>query len=196
MITQSITASEMQLPSSSQVAIPMMIETRQVLLEWPSSMRIGEKEEIALVFEPVETEVSSPTQQIESSNIYSSYNIMAEARFEVAGIRVFPANPTRVSMPAGQTVKFKWQISADQAGSYNGTIWLSLRFLPLDGTQASQVPIYIHDVRIQTASLFGMNETMAYSIGGAGIVLGMALVFGDMIKWIQLWTRKKTTQAR
>jgi hypothetical protein len=172
----------------------MMIETRQVYLEWPSSMRIGEKEEIALVFEPVETEASSPNQQLESSDIYNSYNIMAEARFEVAGIRVSPANPTRESMPAGQTVKFKWQINTDQVGSYDGAVWLSLRFLPLDGSRASQVPIFIRDVKIQTSSLFGMNETMAYFVGGAGIVLGVMIVIGDMINMVKRLMLKNPTK--
>ena len=165
-----------------------------MMLDWPSSMRIGEQEEIKLVFEPVDTDASSPNQLPESLNIYNNYNIMAEARFEVAGIRVSPANPTRETMPPGQTMKFKWQISTHQAGSYDGTVWLSLRFLPLDGSQASEVPIFIHEVKIQTSSLFGMNETMAYFAGGSGAVLGVVIIFGDMIAIIRRRTRKITTK--
>lgn len=193
-VTQSISPSEMQLPSIGQGSLASLMEMRQVLLEWPSSMRIGEKEEITLTFQPVDTGAPSPKQQQESSNIYQNYNIMAEARFEVAGIMVSPPNPTRESMPAGQTVKYKWQISTDHTGFYDGTVWLSLRFLPLDGSQASQVPIFIHEIRIHTSSLLGMNETMAYFAGGSGIILGVVIIIGDMIGWIRRWKRKIVTK--
>jgi hypothetical protein len=194
-LTQSIIPTEMQLPSNGQTPIPMLIETRQISLIWPNSMRIGEIEEITLVFKPVENVASSTKPQVESSDIYKSYNVMSEARFEVAGISVSPANPTRESMPAGQTVKFKWQISTNQVGSYDGNVWLSLRFLPLNGTQASQVPIFIHEVKIQSFSLFGMNETQAYFVGGSGVALGVVIIFGDMIVLIRRWMKKMTTKA-
>jgi hypothetical protein len=194
-LTQSIIPTEMQLPSNGQTPIPMLIKTRQISLIWPNSMRIGEIEEITLVFKPVENVASSTKPQVESSDIYKSYNIMVEARFEVAGISVSPANPTRESMPAGQTVKFKWQISTNQVGSYDGNVWLSLRFLPLNGTQASQVPIFIHEVKIQSSSLFGMNETQAYFVGGSGVALGVVIIFGDMIVLIRRWMKKMTTKA-
>jgi hypothetical protein len=182
----------MQLLNSGQLSVQTINITRQVLLIWPSSMRIGEREEISLVFEPSEAETPLISQQVETSDVYNHYNLMAEARFEVAGITVSPANPIRESMPAGVPVKFKWQISTDQAGSYDGTMWLSLRFLPLDGSQAIQIPIYIRDMTIRTSSLFGMNEAVAYYLGGAGMVLAGVLVFGDMMKWTRLWMRNRT----
>jgi hypothetical protein len=162
-----------------------MMETRQAVLEWPKTMRIGEIEEITLIFEPVEGESSSQNLSSVLPELYSIYNVMAEARFEVAGIRMNPTNLTRKSMPVGQAVKFKWEISSDQVGSYKGTMWLSLRLLPLDGSQASEVPIYIHEVQLQTTSLFGMNETMVYIIGGVGIVLSMVIVYSDMIGFVR-----------
>jgi hypothetical protein len=189
-VTQFISPSEIQLSSSAQTSIPKMIENRQVVLDWPRSMRIGETKAIILVFEPVENEASSPMQQPESSNMSNNYNIMAEARFEVAGIIVSPANPIRESMPDRQTVKFKWQISTEYVGSYDGTVWLFLRFLPLDGSQAIQVPIFIRDVGIKASSLFGMTETKVYFVGGAGIVLAVIFVFSDMIGLVRRRMRK------
>lgn len=194
-VTQSISPSEMQLPSNGQGSFPYMMASRQVVLEQPISMRIGETELISLVFEPVLTQPSSSSQLMEITYIYDRYNIMAEARYEVAGITLFPANPTRELMPAGQTVKFKWHISTHDSGSYKGTIWLSLRFLPLDGSQAIQIPIYIRDMTIQTTSLFGMNEAIAYFAGGTGIVLAGVLVLGDVIRLMRLWMRKKISKS-
>ena len=194
-ITQSISRTEMQLPSSGQVLILSMMEDRQVVLEWPNSMRIGEMEEITLSFEPVHTDALSSNLATEFSDVYDSYNIMAEARFEVAGIKVSPADPTREAMPSGQSVKFKWQVSTDQAGPYDGTVWLSLRFLPLDGSQASQIPIFIREVGIHSSSLFGLNETMTFVLGGVGVMLAAVIIFDDMIGWVKRWMKNKTTKV-
>ena len=112
---------------------------------------------------------------------------MAEAKFEVAGVRVEPANPTRVSMPPGQPVRFKWQISAEQAGAYGGNVWLSLRFLPLDGSTPIQVPIYVKEFGIKATSLLGFSGTTARLVGGVGVLLSLLLVFNDMIDW---WKKK------
>ncbi len=169
-LTQPVSYAETIVPPSTQGITSTIMDMHQVVFEWPRSMRIGDTEEITLILEPVIGEKSSQTPSLVSMDIYSIYNIMAEARFEVAGVTVNPANSIRESMPSGQTVKFKWQISTDQVGSYDGKVWLSLRLLPLDGSQASEVPIYIRELRLQTSSLFGMNEAMAYFVGGAGVV--------------------------
>jgi len=196
-LTQPVSYAETIIPSGTQGITSTIMDMHQVVFEWPRSMRIGDKEEITLILEPVIGEKSTQTPSLVSRDIYSVYNIMAEARFEVAGMTVNPANPIRESMPSGQTVKFKWQISTDQVGSYDGKVWLSLRLLPLDGSQAREVPIYIRELRLQTTSLFGMNEAMAYFAGGVGVVLGFVIEYGDMIALIRrLWIKNDTKDAK
>jgi hypothetical protein len=147
---------------------------------------------MTLVFEPVESVSATSDQPAGYSDIYSLYNLMAEVRYDVSVLSVTPANPTRESMPAGQRVKFTWKINAVQVGLYDGTVWLSLRYLPLDGGQASQVPIYIQEVKVQTSSLFGLNKTMAYLLGGVGVVLAAVIVYDDLIAWVRKWMKKKS----
>lgn len=183
--TVSLSPSEMQLPTAEKDSVLIPTETRQVRLEWPGSMHISEREIMTLIYEPSVTEAASDSQQPDSSSVYDSYNIMAEAKFEVAGINMSPTNPTRESMPAGQTVKFIWQISADKVGIYDGNVWLSLRFLPLNGGLPSQIPIFIRQVRIQTSRLLGMSEKMAYSVGGAGFIMCLIIIFDDMIGFVR-----------
>ncbi len=186
-----IITTEMQIPIGTQGSNSTMLEPRRVVLEWPKSMRIGENGEIVLIFEPLKDGTASSILTNDMSDIYNTYNIMSEARFEVAGIRVNPANPTRESMPAGQTVRFKWEINTDHEGSYTGKVWLSLRLLPLDGGEVSQVPIYIQEIIIQTTSLFGLNESMAYLLGGVGVVLAATLDYDDLLALVRKLTRKK-----
>lgn len=180
-VVQIIPPAQMQNPQTMQGARQVSMPERQVVLEWPETMRIGEDETITLKFEPVVADPGSSNQPSGYSDIYSRYNLMAEASYDVAGIAVKPSNPTRESLPAGESVMFTWKVNADKEGSYNGTLWLSLRFLPLDGGQASQMPIYIREINIQTSSLLGLNESRAYFWGGVGVVLALALVFDDLI---------------
>jgi hypothetical protein len=191
-VVVTLSPSEMRMPADRQAKASAVLETRQVTLEWPGSMRIGDSGSIWLNFEDITGELPSPSLQTEFSDVYARNNLMAEARFEVAGLAVVPANPTRVSMPPGELVRFKWQVTAQDAGIYNGTIWLSLRFLPLDGTPASQEPIYVRKLQIHATRLIGMSGPMARLLGGAGIVLSMLIIFDDMIGLVRRWIRKKT----
>ena len=160
---------------------PALLDSRQVRLEWPVSMRIGDQDRILLEFIPVDGESSSNMQQTGFSDAYADYTIMAEAKFEVAGVRVEAANPTRESMPPGQPVRFSWEINVAQRGSYTGNVWLSLRFLPIDGSPPIQEPVYVSEIGIRTSSLFGLSGTMARLLGGVGGFLSLLLVCNDMI---------------
>ncbi len=193
-VIQTIPSSAMQISPTGQVDDALSIPNRQVVLEWPVSMRIGEDEVITLIFEPVVTEPVSTDHSAGNSEVYSHYNLMAEARYDVSGVSVKPANPTRESMPPGQLVKFSWKVNAANEDSYSGTVWLSLRYLPLDGGPPSQVPIYIQQVTLETSSLFRLNETKAYLLGGVGIVLAAAIVSDNLIAWVLNRKTKKTSK--
>ena len=187
--------STMCVVSNGQVDKPALLKSRLVKLEWPKSMRIGEQEMILMDFEIVNPNGSLPEVPTEYSDAYLMYTVMAEAKFEIAGIRVEPANPTRESMPPGEPVRFKWVISAEQAGENSGNLWLSLRFLPLDGSTPIQVPIYVKVIGIHTISLLGLSGPMAQLVGWVGVILSFLLVFNDMINRVRRWKGKIATQG-
>ena len=76
---------------------PGLAENRQVRVEWPASLRIGDEAEIQLVFEKIKEISSSDEFKGGNFDIYTRYNIMAEAKVEAAGLTIEPANPTRVT---------------------------------------------------------------------------------------------------
>jgi hypothetical protein len=191
---QLLEPSTMRVKSDGQVDGPGLLESRQVRLEWPCSMRIGDRGVISLDFKAVNEDASSSQQQTEFLDTYSNFNIMAEAKFEVAGLKVEPANATRESMPPGQPVRFNWDISAEEARAYRGDVWLSLRFLPLDGSTPIQEPIYVSEVAIQTTSVLGLSGVMARLVGGVGVLLGVLLIINDMMGWMRRWMMKITTK--
>jgi hypothetical protein len=171
---------------NEQINAAALLENRQVKLEWPSFMRIGDQGVILMDF-VIREEPWSSYSQTNYSDAYDSYNMMVEAKFEVSGLRVDPLNPTRVSMPPGQPLQFKWKIIADEIGTYVGNVWLSLRFLPLDGSTAIQVPIYVKEINIQSTSLFGLSDTMAQLAGGIGIMLSLLLILNEILNG---WKKK------
>ncbi len=133
--------------------------------------------------------------QGELSDVYASYAVMAEGRFEVAGLKVSPANPVRESLLSGHTLKLKWQVRANQAGTYQGNVWLSLRFLPLDGSQAVEVPIFVHALDIRASSFLGISAPVARLAGGMGIIIGLAMSYDVMI-YSMRWLRKKSQRTQ
>ena len=180
MMEQVILPAEMKLPNDEQPA-KAVLETRQVRLEWPESMRIGDSAEIRLIFESVGEEKQDANSDIELSNVYNQYNLMVEGRFEVSGLKVNPANPLRESLLAGEIISYDWNVTAENAGIYPGTVWLSLRFLPLEGDVPSQAPIFVTKVDIKATSLWGISGPIARLLGGLGVALGIIMLFDVMI---------------
>ncbi len=183
--------SEMDIHTNPQGVDPALMETRLVRLEWPEAMRIGEEYSITLDFEQLQDNNLPENPIVGFSDVYDCCNVMAEARFEVSGIKVDPASATRESMPPGQPVSFKWKISAEQAGSYSGTIWLSLRFLPLDGGTPIQGPVYVNNLLIDARSILGLSGGMARLLGWVGVILGIFLI-SDV--WIDLARRRNNRE--
>jgi hypothetical protein len=126
------------------------------------------------------------------SDVYDCCNVMADARFEASGINVDPANSTRESMPPGQPVGFKWRIRAEETGSYTGTLWLSLRFLPIDGSTPIQGPIYVNDIQVNASNFLGLSGGMARIVGWVGVMLGVFLISSA---WIDLAKRRRKRET-
>jgi hypothetical protein len=190
--SQAISTAGLQALNGEVSESGVSMNPRQVTLEWPGKLRIGKQDEITLIFEPVNNDGSTSTVQLVTDNVYDQYSLMAEGRFEVAGIRVSPAEVIRESMPERQLVKFTWQVGADKTGIYDATVWLSLRLLPLDGSPAIQVPIFIREMNIQASNLLGLNVSMAYILAGVGVMLSGILVFKDMVALMRKGKTKKT----
>ncbi len=190
-----ISPGAMQLKLDKQADVPTILSPRQVRMTWPGLMRIGDKNEIELVFEPVAGTISTSNPSPGFVDAYDSYNLMAEARFEVAGVTVEPAGPIRESLPRGQTVSFKWQISTVQEGTFDGTAWLYLRYLPLDGKTPIDQPVYLLTVTLHSTSFFSLSSPTARLLGGVGLVISASLTAGDLIKAARRRLRTTTREV-
>jgi hypothetical protein len=98
---------------------------------------------------------------------------------------VSPAAVISQPLLPGQAVTFYWSVSSDDVGVYRGTVWLYLRFLPLDGSPASERPLSAQIVEIETVNLLGLSGAPARILGGAGMLLGGMLGLDDLVKLVK-----------
>ena len=118
---------------------PALPERRRLTLEFPPQIRAGDSDLVRLTLELDDLGNLTPTAQVsgnvvsgevvEIPNLYESHHVIAEARFDLAGMEVRPAELISEPLAQGKTATFYWSIRPPEAGVYRGTVWLYLRFV-------------------------------------------------------------------
>ena len=185
-----------------QPAIP---ESRRLTLEFPPVVRAGDSTRIRLQLEVDDRGNLTPTAVVEGNvvtgevveipNLYETHNVIAEARLDMAGMEVQPQGPVSEPLLPGQEVVFYWSIRPNDAGQYEGTAWLHLRFVPKAGGEESRIPVSVQFLEIESKSFLGfLSGGAARGIGAVGSVVGGVLGFpfvDDLMKWIWRKIRNK-----
>jgi hypothetical protein len=186
-------------PSAPAPAIP---ERRRLTLEFPPVIRAGDADLIRLTLEMDELGNLTPTavfggnqvggEVVEIPNLYETHHVTAEARFDLAGVEVTPAETISSPLLPGQSVTFFWSVSPREAGSFRGTVWLHLRFVDKASGEESRRAVSAQTIEIEGANLFGFSGNSARTLGVIGSVIGAVTGFPflqDILKF--LWNRRK-----
>lgn len=176
---------------------PAILEARRLTLEWPPAIRTGDSDVVRLTLEVDAAGNLTPTAEIgghvvtgdviEFPNLYETHTVMAEARLDMAGVRVDPQGKVGQSLLPENSVTFYWSVIPERVGNYRGTVWLFLRFIPLDGGPASERTLYSKVIDIKAVNLLGLGGTPARLLGLAGTFLGSLLSLDEAISFI--WKR-------
>ena len=180
--------SELPTSDSSEVtALPALPERRRLTVEFPAQMRAGDSDLVRLTLEVDDLGNVTPTAQIggnvitgqvvEIPNLYESHNVIAETRFDIAGMEVRPAELVSEPLSPGSSVTFYWSIRPPDAGIYRGTIWLYLRFVDKLSDGESRKTISAQIVEIEATNLFGLSGNLARTTGVVGSVVGTLISF-------------------
>jgi hypothetical protein len=180
--------------STTQPALP---ERRRLTVEFPPQMRAGDSDLVRLTLEMDELGNITPTAEIggnvvtgkvvELPNLYETHHVIAEARFDMAGMEISPMDISSQPLAQGQSVTFYWSIRPREAGTYRGTVWLYLRFVDKQNGEASQKAISAQLVEIEAVNLFGLSGKLARTTGVIGSVVGTVVgfpFFEDLLKWL------------
>jgi hypothetical protein len=179
---------------TAQPAIP---ERRRLTLEFPPQIRAGDSDLVRLTLEMDDLGNLTPTAEIggnviggevvEIPNLYESHHVIAEARFDLAGMEVRPAELVSEALSPGNSVTFRWSIRPSDVGVYRGTIWLYLRFVDKQSGEESRKTVSAQIVEIEAVNFLGLSGEFARTTGIIGSVVGTIIgfpFFEDIIKFI------------
>jgi len=176
---------------------PAIPERRSLTLEYPPYMRAGDSDVVRLTLEVDDLGNVVPTAQIEGNvvtgevveipNLYETHNVIAEAKFDIAGVQISPNETINQTLSQGQSVTFYWSVRPTEPGSYRGTVWFYLRFVDKVSGEESQKTVSAQLVEIEAVNLFGLPASLVRTFGGVGAVIGSIVgfpFFEDIIRFI------------
>jgi hypothetical protein len=183
-----------EIPETAQPAMP---ERRYLTLEYPPKIRTGDSDVVRLTLEVDDQGNIVPTAEIEGHvvngqvveipNLYETHNVIAEARFDIAGLEVKPSELISAPLSQGSAATFFWSIRPNEAGVYRGTIWLFLRFVDKTSGEETQKMVSTQIVEIESASFLGLSANLARSTGMVGSIIGTIIgfpFFEDILKFL------------
>jgi hypothetical protein len=184
-------------------ALPAVPETRMLTLEFPPVIRAGDSDVIRLTLEVDARGNLTPTAAVAGNttrgevvsipNVYDTHNVLAEARLDLAGMEVRPAQTVSEPLQPGQTATFFWSVRPTDVGTFRGTVWFFLRFVPKDGGQESRQTLSAQMIEIEASSFFGIAAGPARWLGMAGMFLSSVLglpFLEQALKWLLKRIRK------
>ena len=178
-------------------AQPAMPEKRYLKLEFPPQIRAGDSDIVRLTLEVDDKGNIVPTAEVDGNivtgevieipNLYETHHVIAEARFDIAGLEVRPTELISAPITQGQTAVFYWSIRPNEVGIYRGTIWLYLRFVDKSNAEESQKTVSAQIVEIEAVNFLGLPTNLARSTGVVGSIVGTIIgfpFFEDILKFI------------
>lgn len=183
---------------TSQPAIP---ERRRLTLEFPPLIRAGDSDIVRLTLEVDDLGNVTPTAEIagnvvigetvEIPNLYETHNVIAEARFDIAGMQVSPPGLTSQPLAQGESVSFYWSVRPDGVGVYRGTVWLYLRFVERSSGEESQKAVSAQPVKIEAVNFLGLSGDLARSFGVVGSIAGTVIGFPFFEDIVRFFFRRR-----
>lgn len=178
-------------------ALPAIPERRRLTLEFPAKIRVGDSDVIRLTLEVDDLGNITPTAQFEGNvvtgevveipNLYETHNVIAEAKFDVAGLQISPPDLISQTLSQGQTVNFFWSVRPTDVGTYRGTIWFYLHFVDKVSGEEDRKTISAQIVEIEAVNILGLPANLVRTTGGIGSVIGAVIgfpFFEDIVKFI------------
>lgn len=177
--------------------VPAIPERRRLTLEFPPQIRAGDSDVVRLTLEVDDLGNIVPTAQIEGNvvsgevveipNLYETHHVIAEAKFDIAGVQVSPSEVFSQTLSQGQSVTFYWSVRPQEVGVYRGTIWFYLRFVDNVSGEESQKTVSAQLVEIEAVNILGFPPGIVRTFGGIGSVVGAVVgfpFFEDIIRFI------------
>lgn len=179
---------------------PEKIPAYQLLLAWPGKIRVGEIQEIHLVFQP-ETGTALQGQTPENNAVGAGLAedestppvLSIVGRLESPTLSHLPAGQISQKLSPGQPVSFSWRVQPAQAQAYQGTVWIYLGIAGSGHELASRQVLAAQEISIIGTKFLGLDSLAARLIGSLGAAIGAVLSLDKILVDLILRLRKKLT---
>jgi hypothetical protein len=124
---------------------------------------------------------------IEIPNLYETHFVVAEAKFDIAGLQVSPPDVISQVLEQGQTVNFFWSVRPEDTGTYRGTIWVYLGFEDKSSGEKGRKTVSAQLVEIEAVDFFGLSVNFARGTGVIGSIVGGVIgfpFFEDIVRFL------------
>ena len=176
-------------PTGAPTSAPTIQETRLLTLDFPPAIRAGDSDVVRLTLEMDESGNLVPTvsqagnvtkgEIVHVPNVYDSYNVLAEARLEMAGVDVRPNETVSEALTPGQKITFYWSVLPNDVGVYKGIVWFYLHFIPkvpgVNSATESRKLLWTQEIQIEATSFLGIRANPARWLGLTGTVVSSVL---------------------
>jgi hypothetical protein len=173
--------------------------SRQLTLEFPSTIRTGDFGIIRLLLQADQANKTTAAPEIGGNTLtewlaptlkpYQKHTVIAQAEIDLAGTKILPAGPVSEPLLPGQSISFVWSVRPTEPATYRGTAWLFVVLVDTATGVETRRPVSAQSIQIEATSMLGLNGNTARVAGGLGSVLGIALGFpfaGGLLEWLRL----------
>ncbi len=160
---------------------PVELE-REIFISIPSKLRVGEADEIRFEFSSLKNYGSNPSQESDIEKTGESY--LLEARLEMPGLLVNPADSVIQPVIEGHNLRYTWEIQTGKEGIYTGTLWVYLLVMPEGSTEPDRRPVLALPVKVEGVNTPIFNAKVLRVLGGLCIAAAFLSV---IMRLFQKW---------
>jgi hypothetical protein len=157
---------------------------RWLTWDYPLYARVDDTEMVKLTLDISEMNNISTTESSNSSkavgrnqNVFDTYNVIAEARLDLEGMKISPQGSILESLTPGEKANFYWKLTPTDTGIVRGTLWFYVDLIPKKGGDLTQIPVIAKPIEIQVNSLMGIPVSFWRWLCALGILLSSVLIF-------------------
>jgi len=166
---------ELRLPDSQQELTDPLASAGQIILVWPSQIRLGDPAEVRLRFEPaVDAGLISPGQS----------NLFLESRLELMDLQHTPTGEISQAFSFDHPLVFLWNLRPLQTGLFEGKTWIHLRMIETNNGGETTRLLAAPSFKIQVQSILGFSGIQARLMGSLGVAIGLFLALDGILERI------------
>ena len=160
---------------------------RQLYLEWPFTVRVGDTGTIRFELEAAGTGLGT------DADGDTSDRGLVQVRLDLLEVAAAPPGEVSEPLRPGRPAIFQWMVQPEKTGNYQGMLWIYSRPVTDEGKLAQNRDVLsAQRIAFRSVSLIGLSGPQARTLGVCGAVLGLLVAAETLLTGFGRNRRKKT----